>query len=408
VTVRGGIVELAGRSLLDSLNDPDIIGGNLVVALEVSAILERMGDRWPRRRDQVWEHLSRAIERRLRADEHYQRITETGFLVALARETRGAAVAVATHALQDTLHFFLGAADIEHIRMVQVAARNGAELTCQAFAPNEVQRAASTWTAEGDREPRGDGVVKQSPILTLRTASGRTLEVMIAVQRLRLLIRDRPSILRAAPYISDPRTGRQVRNPERISLDFGDIAAIDAAVMTLARGMWEGEPELGAIIVPASFHTISRTGARTKLLSQAGLIADESRISMICELIDTDPGTPSGRICEAVAMAQTFSRGVFVEAKEPAALKGALSGTRILGISFDASDFRADQAAGLTKKLFAFAEAGKTFGRALIAHSLPSPALVEVCGVAGLTHATARVKADSAVIQINAPPHRAA
>ena len=405
---RGGVVELAGRSLLDSLNDPDFIGGYFVVALEVSAILERMGERWSRRRDQVWEHLSRAIERRLRPDEHFQRITETGFLVALARVTRPAAVAVATHALQDTLHFFLGAADLEDIRIVQVGARNGAELSCQALDPRELQLAASTWTPESARNARGDGVLKQSPTLTLKTASGRTLEVMIALQRLRLLAQDRPSVLRASPHISDPRTGRQVRNAERTTLDFGDIAAIDAAVMTLARNMWEEEPELAPIIVPASFHTISRTGARAKLLNQAGIIADESRAAMICELIDTDPGTPSGRICEAIAMAQTFTRGVSIETKEPAALKGALVGVRVLGLSFDASDFRDHQAAALTKKLFAFAETGKTFARGLIAHSLPSPALVEVCSVAGLTHATARVKAESAVIQINAPQHRQA
>ena len=407
MTVRGGVVELAGRSLLDSLNDPDFVAGYFVVALEVSAILERMGNRWPRRRDQVWEHLSRAISRRLRPGEHYQRITDTGFLVALARETRGAAVAVATHALQDTLHFFLGAAELEDIRIVQVGARNGSELACQALGDQELKRAASTWTAE-ERETRGDGVLKQSPVMTLTTASGRTLEVMIAIQRLRLLARDRPSVLRASPHITDPRTDRQVRNAERGGFDFGDIAAIDAAVMTLARGVWEEEPELGPIIVPASFHTLPRTGARAKLLSQAGIIAAESRAAMICEIIDADPGTPSGRIYEAVAMAQTFSRGVLVEIKEPAALKSALAGARLLGISFDAGDFRDDQAASLTKKLFAFAETGKTFARGLIAHSLPSPALVEVCSVAGLTHAAARVKADSPAIQINAPPDRAA
>ena len=55
-----------------------------MVALDLSPIQERMGpDRWSRRKEQVWEHLGRSLERRILGDESYQRITETGFIVAL-------------------------------------------------------------------------------------------------------------------------------------------------------------------------------------------------------------------------------------------------------------------------------------------------------------------------------------
>lgn len=396
----GKVVTISGNDLLNQLSDDEFLEEYFVVALDLSAVRDRMGPRWERRKEQVWEHLSRSVERRLVGEESFQRITETGFAVALMRPSRAAAVAVGAHALQDTLHFFLGEALLTDIRMSQVKSLDGAELTCAAIDPKDIQKAAASWTLGGEAE-RPDGVIRQSPVLTLRTASGRLLEVMIAIQRINMLAAHRPSALRAEPFITDPKTKRRLKNSDRQQLDFGDVAAIDAAVMGLARGFWEKEPELGPIIVPVSFHTVSRTGARTKLLEQAGILADESRIYMLCEIIDAAPGTPSGRIAEAVALTQTFSRGVFLECLDPTWLKNTLSGARVLGLTFNGADWREEQAPILTKKLFAFAEAGRTMVRALIAHSLPSPALVEICAAAGLTHAAGRAQPSSPMVRIN-------
>jgi hypothetical protein len=396
------LISLSNRTLFERLSEPDFIETVFVVALDLSPIQERMGpDRWSRRKEQVWEHLGRSLERRILGDESYQRITETGFIVALTRPARPAAVAVGAHALQDTLHFFLGQAVIEDIKIREVQSVTGAELTCKPLGADEIRKAAASWVLGGGGEDSEEPVYRQSPVKTLQTPSGRLLTVMIAVQRITRLVPDRPAALRAEPFVHDPKTGRRLGNPERRALDSSDIGAIDAAVLTLARGIWENEPELGPIMVPISFHTVSRTGARTKLLREAGIVADETRGYLLSEITDMASGTPAGRFAEAVAMTRVFSRGVFVEAADPSWLKTAMGGVRLVGLTFDASDVREHQAASLTKKLFGFAEVGRSFARGLIAHSLPSPAMVDVCRAAGLTHACMRAEPSSPIVRIN-------
>jgi hypothetical protein len=286
---------------------------------------------------------------------------------------------------------------------------NEGALNCQAWDREEIRRAASSWVeGSSDSGSKAPETPRFSQTISLMTASGQPIDVMIAVQRIEKLEAGQPAAMRASPHITDPRTGQRFTNERRLALDFTDIAAIDAAVLGLARKAWEQEPELGPIMVPLSFHTLSRTGARTKMLGQAGIIADESRQHMLAEIIDITPGTPTGRICEAVAMTQGFSRAVFVEAHDAAGLKSALASCRILGLTFDASDWTNQQTAPLAKKLKGFADVGKHLARGLIAHSLPSPSLIKLCAAAGLSHAAATVKPNSDVVHINAPdaaPH---
>jgi len=389
-------------SLLERLDDGEFLRRFLVLTVDIGAIRERLNHRWDRRKEQVWEHLERSLGRRLHGDEACERISETAFVVGLMRATRMGSVVVASHALQDTLHFFLGAALVQDINISEVVALRAGALNCRALDREEIRKAAASWV-EGEVE--GQALIgeppKFSPTISLMTVSGQPIDVMIAVQRIEKLEANRQAAMRASPHITDARTGERFSNKGRLALDAADIAAIDTAVLGLARQAWEAEPELGSIMTPISFHTLSRTGARGKLLNQAGIIADESRRHMLAEIIDVTPGTPAGRICDAVAMTQAFSRGVFIEAHDPVPLKAALSSCRVLGLTFDASDWTEQQAAPLARKLRSFVETGKHLARSLVAHGLPSPSLIALCAAAGLSHAAASVKPNSDVVHIN-------
>lgn len=393
------IVSIASKSAIAQLKNPEFFDAHLTIAIDVSAIETRMGSRWARRAEQVWEHLERSLDRRLRGNEMRERVAATIMIVAMQRESRAEAIAIATHALQDTLHFFLGSAPLEDIRVSEVAGVHGEMVQCRALGASEIEQAAAAWTAKPPAS--SDGSPRRSPTVTIITSSGRALDVMISVESIQQLRTDRALVLRAAPHITDAGSHRRLTSLERQHLDFGDIAAIDAAVLGLARQLWEAESHGGPMVVPISFNTVSRNAARNKLLADAGIIADESRAILICEIIDIVKGTPTGRVREVLALTKAFCRGIFIETQDPTALRAELSGWPILGLTFDASDWADDLRTAPLKRLVAFAAAGKGYARSLIAHGLPSPQLLPMCKQAGLSHAAARSAPSSPVVHIN-------
>src|SRR6185312_2118048 len=67
--------------MLDRLGDPKVLAAGLVNVIGLDGVAERLGPRWSARRELVYEHVERALERQMGPDIVYQRIGETHFVV---------------------------------------------------------------------------------------------------------------------------------------------------------------------------------------------------------------------------------------------------------------------------------------------------------------------------------------
>src|SRR5690349_17441499 len=79
-----GVTRLAAVGLAASLerfNDPSRLEEGKVNVVSVDAILERLGPRWPQRRDQVYDHVEKTLEKHLGLRGYFARVSETDYLI---------------------------------------------------------------------------------------------------------------------------------------------------------------------------------------------------------------------------------------------------------------------------------------------------------------------------------------
>jgi hypothetical protein len=81
------------RGVLERLAGSDRLERGAVYVISVEAIRDRSGDRWPKKRDDVWGYLGRKLNEYLSYQDVHQRMNETDVLVAMTTEDGVAAQA---------------------------------------------------------------------------------------------------------------------------------------------------------------------------------------------------------------------------------------------------------------------------------------------------------------------------
>ena len=117
--------------------------------ISVEAIRERSGDRWDRKRDDVWGYLGRKLNEYLSYQDIHQRLNETDVLVAMTTEDGVAAQAVGMKVLEDVLEFFLGAAERKDIRIRAVSRIDGPYSTSRSSPCHGPPKASTVAAAPG-------------------------------------------------------------------------------------------------------------------------------------------------------------------------------------------------------------------------------------------------------------------
>src|SRR4051812_4810536 len=80
-----GIDRLASAdaaSMLDRLQGSTLVTEGKITLLGLDAVRERLGERWPVKREQVWEQVERCIARQMGPAVMIVRVCETDYVVA--------------------------------------------------------------------------------------------------------------------------------------------------------------------------------------------------------------------------------------------------------------------------------------------------------------------------------------
>ncbi|WP_374571002.1 hypothetical protein [Phenylobacterium sp.] len=378
----------------------DLVERGCVTVISVEAIQERAGDRWPRRRDDVWAYVARKLDEHLSHQDIRQRLNETDFLIGMTQEEGVAAQAVSLKILEEVLVFFLGSADPADFRVRSVSRIDGMHVSAAELDPTRIAVARQKIPETGGpspyrREIDPEEERKRNPV-SFVTAGGETMSVHFALEHVVSLRHNVTAALRVQPTVSRISTGHVVPSRHFSRLTDDEIAFIDRSALDFASlFMPKDSRSQPPLIVPASFRSLGGRKGRRELVGREDITAEQIKRSLFIELIDVDRGTPPGRLAEVNALVSALSRGVFVRLQPVKRAASPVRDVRLRGLTLDASDLVGFDS-HLARLLVAVSMEAKGLSPALVVQGLPSADYFGMAQVAGFTHAGRRAVAATA------------
>lgn len=217
------------------------------------------------------------------------------------------------------------------------------------------------------------------------TASGRRLRLACEAEEVIAADGSRVGV-RISPTVIDLERRRILRPRALTKFDATDFWEIDRAVLQAARPLLE-RPER-PVIVPISFHSMSRTRARQRLFDAAEMSAERNYTALVAEIVGADQGTPSGRLTDAINLVRPLASAVFIEVLGPTHAKQAVLHP-VAGLTLDVRSARPDETL-LLARLAAFEAATGGRVRTLLVRGLPSSAWRQPAAATGITHVSIR------------------
>ena len=377
-------------AVLESLSGSDRVERGAVFIISVEAIRERSGDRWPKKRDDVWGYLGRKLGEYLSYQDVHHRIGETDVLIAMTTEDGVAAQAVGMKVLEDVLEFFLGSVDRMDVRIRTVSKIEGDELTVADLDPARIATALETRATATFRQQVSPERERECNPVSFVASNGQRLQIDFALENIVSLSHKVTAVLRVEPTVTYAATGELIPTRRFGKLSDEDIQAIDRASLDFAALFLpidaRSQPP---VIVPASFRTMGGRKGRQLLLSIVGVTAERVRQGLMLEFIDIDRGTPTGRMVEVVSLVGGLTRGVLARLQPSRDALDPVQGARFNGLTIDFADValpvsRIDD----FMRLMARQMRGKA--PALIAQGLAGFSHIDMADAAGFTHASVR------------------
>jgi hypothetical protein len=329
-------VALARFTQLEGL---PIVDDGRVSAIALDPIADRLGERWEARKQQVYEHLERALNRKLAATDFFLRVSDTVYLVAQPNAGKFGAQALCVRALDEVVSFFLGPGIRQDVLVHKVTDLRKAEVVAVPLDPVQVAEgeARETRRLAAYQEARDDphllSPARWSPFVASNGINVRvscTLEPVFEVKRhTRIGYRLRRRVL-------DTATEQPLSVQQLAHLSRGDLLRIDMA--TIARGMArlsaeEASESALSLIVPVSFITLSNVEGRHLIASAFSRVRENVLKGVICEICDIE-AVPHVAMVQAVAMIKPHALFVVghLETESPQAL-GSLKDTGLKALS---------------------------------------------------------------------------
>ncbi|MDP1736454.1 MAG: hypothetical protein Q8L23_03330 [Caulobacter sp.] len=388
-------------AMLDRFGGHDLMARGAVNIISLAAIREVAGDRWPRKRPDVWAYMERKLAEHLTYQDMAQRVGETDYLIAMTSEDGVAAQAVALKVLEEVLMHFLGAAEPRDMAVRAVTDLKDGEVSCAPLDPVFILQARARAEAEPPT-PAVRPVVdpfelrKRNPF-SFHAAAGTPLRVDFAVEDVQSLKHGVTAALRIEPTVTEVLTGRTV--PARAFGKLSDIdlltidqATLEFAALFLPRVDGQGQP---ALIVPVSFRTMSTSKGRQLLINCSGAAPGRVKASVMLELVDIDRGAPLSRLIEVLGLLKSVCRGVFARVQPGKDAMASLKGVRLGGMTLDAADLPGPDSR-IAVQILEFGRQARGLAPALAVQGLSNDGFFAVAETAGLTHASVRVAAMTA------------
>src|SRR5580704_282913 len=132
----GRVTRLAtadAQQALERLQSSSILGEGKVCLMSLDAVRERLGPRWPARRDRVYDHAQQTLRRQLGPHGFFLRISETDIMVAQPNVGRIAGQAYCLNCLREVLTYFLGEALISDIMVHEFTSIEGGHVSARTL-----------------------------------------------------------------------------------------------------------------------------------------------------------------------------------------------------------------------------------------------------------------------------------
>jgi hypothetical protein len=370
-------------------NSPLLADGRVNV-ISLDPIADRLGERWEQRREQVYDHLERALGKKLAHTDFYLRVSETVYLVAQPSAGTYAAQALCVRALDEVVAFFLGPGPRQDVQVHKVT-----DLAANQIVAVAIDRHAAT-AGEEDRpfmpslaEMRADPTLLSPARWSPFTASNGihvrvscTLEPVFEVKRhTRIGYRLRRRVL-------DTRTETPL-SPQQLShLTRADLLRIDMA--TIARGMarlnaaGEDEHQL-SLIVPVSFVTLSNVEGRHLIAEAFARLRDVVLKGVICEICDIE-AVPQVALVQAASLIRPHTLFVVghLEGATPQAL-GSLKETGLKALSLQCPPNMVGDAEFIGW-LRSVITSTRRVSKSLMLYGCPNPRRAALAALVGATH----------------------
>lgn len=395
-------------AMLERLAGSDRLERGAVFLISVEAIKERSGDRWDRKRDDVWGYLGRKLNEYLSYQDIHQQVSDTEVLVAMTTEEGVAAQAVGMKVLEEVLEFFLGAANRRDIRVKAVTKIDGHLLSCTEIDPEAIATARATARPEPEREPAispyqmrvsAQAERERNPV-SFVAASGHKLLIEFALEHVISLRHGVTAVLRVEPTVRYYATGEVIPTRKYGKLADVDLMALDSA--TLAFGslfLPQDARTQPPLILPVSFRTMGGRKGRQLLIGMPCASPELVRQGAMIEFIDIDHGTPPGRLVEVVSLVSGVARGVLARLQPTGDALRPVSGARFNGLSVDVAELGLPDAK-LPSFLRQMAHQMRGKAPALIAQGLGERLHLDMAEEAGFTHAGIRAAPKTVTRQV--------
>lgn len=322
----GGVIRsLAIRhpEALEPIRGSEALAKGQVNLIGLEAIVDALGERWQGRREQVYEHVEKVVERQMGPGGLLERVSETEYLVVQPDQGPFAAQARCLRMLREILGHFLGAVKPSHLDVCRVTELKGNELKATPVDPRaaiegearEVQEARLA--AEVDADPSLLSPDRWTPFVA---ATGRQTRVSCRLEPVFELRNNTRIGYRLARRVLDVATDEELTAQEISRLSRADLIRIDMA--TIARGMdrlsheTASEQEL-SLIIPVSYVSLSGYESRKLLLSAFQKARKWVKKGVICEVVDIED-VPQGPLLTAIGMIRPASIFVIGHLSGPA------------------------------------------------------------------------------------------
>jgi hypothetical protein len=383
---------------IEQFQDPDLLSEGKVNVISLEAVVQRLGVRWPARRDQVYDHAERTLEKHLGLRGYFARVSETDFLICQPELGRFSAQAACLRYLREILNYFLGDARAADHGVHQVTKMTGDSIVAEKIDARHAEREGEVEEAER-RQATAEAAAQAAQVRTMDqwspfvASDGRELRVSCQLEPVFELKSFGRIGFRMARRVLVVGTEEALSPAQVANLSRADLLRIDLA--TIARGLdrlksGENAAREPSLIIPVSFATLSNQRARTQIavaLKTAGELVQRGIISDICDI----EGVPQGALLSAASLIRPFS--LFVVGRLSVTPPGPASLAQMKGAGLNALSFECPRHA--TENDFlewakTTIDAAKQVTKPVLAYGAGSAREAGMMALLGATHASVR------------------
>jgi hypothetical protein len=382
------------RLALERIQASAMLAEGKVCLMGLDAVRERLGARWPGRREMVYQYIQGALRRQLGPHGFFVRISETDFLVAQPGVGRLEGQAYCLNCLREVLTHFLGEALISDLVVCEVTSIVGDQVAARKLdsvaVETEAQKAQLEARTRPGAEPPRYSLISQDRWTPFVAHDGRRLRASCQLEpvfqlktygRIGYRLTRRVLVLPGETLLS---------LAEQRQLTGADIERIDFA--TLARGLNRLEQEAGgelqpSLILPVSFVTLSSHRGRAKLVEFFRAAQLNVQRGLICEVCDIE-GVPPSTLLAATSLMRPFCLFIVGRlAAAPLTPLVALKDAGLQGMSIECpAGLVSDEAFGAFAA--AVTTAAKPVGKSVLFYDVAGPRQAAIASLYGATHAS--------------------